>query len=61
VSDQCEWTWRQSKLLNAAAEKIIRVGEEVGVTPEEMLKFLDSGGSVRDLVIMVAAKRRGVA
>lgn len=61
MSDQCEWTWRQSKLLNAAAEKIIRVGEEVGVTPEEMLKFLDSGGSVRDLVIMVAAKRRGVA
>ncbi len=51
---------RQMK-LNAAAEKIIRVGEEVGVMPEEMLKFLDSGGSVRDLVIMVAAKRRGVA
>jgi prepilin signal peptidase PulO-like enzyme (type II secretory pathway) len=54
-----KWTHRETELLDGAVEKIVRVGEEVGVTPEEMVAYLDSGCSVRDLLTMLAAKRSG--
>jgi len=56
-----KWTHRDTELLDAAVEKIVRVGEKVGVTPEEMVAFLDSGCSLRDLLIILAAKRSGAA
>jgi hypothetical protein len=56
-----QWTRRETELLNAAVEKIVRVGEEVGLTPEDIIAFLESGCSVRDLLVMLAAKRSGAA
>jgi len=56
---QHQWTPRETELFNAAVDKIIRVGEEVGVTPEEMVALLDSGCSIRDLLVMLVAKRTG--
>jgi hypothetical protein len=61
MSDQRQWTRRETELLNAAVEKLLRVAEEVGVSPEDMIVFLDSGCSVRDLLIFLASKRSGVA
>jgi hypothetical protein len=60
IPDQ-RWMARETELLNAAVEKIVTVGEEVGLTPEDMIAFLDSGCSVRDLLVMLAAKRSGAA
>jgi hypothetical protein len=60
IPDQ-RWTARETELLNAAVQKIVTVGEEVGLTPEDMIAFLDSGCSVRDLLVMLAAKRSGAA
>lgn len=62
MSDQRQWTRRETELLNVAAvEKLLQVAEEVGVSPEDMIAFLDSGCSVRDLLIFLASKRSGVA
>ena len=55
------WTRRENELLDAAVEKIVRVGDEVGLTPEDMIALLDSGCTVRDLLIVLAAKRDGAA
>lgn len=57
MSAQSNWTDRETELLNAAVEKIVRAGEEVGLTPEDIIAFLDSGCSVRDLLVMLVAKR----
>jgi hypothetical protein len=56
-----QWTRRETELLETAVEKILQVGEEVGATPEDMIAFLDSGCSIRDLLIFLASKRSGVA
>lgn len=62
MSDQsCPWTERETELLNSAVEKLVRVGEQVGVKPEDMIALLDSGCGIRDLLIFLSAKRSGAA
>jgi hypothetical protein len=39
-----------------AAEKLVRFGQQVGVTPEEMISLLNSGISIRELLAFLAAK-----
>ena len=34
---------RDTLLLKQAVEKLVRFGQQVGVTPEEMISLLDSG------------------
>ena len=48
-------------LLQQAAEKIVRFGQQVGVTPEDMISLLDSGVSIGDLLAFLASKTSGVA
>jgi hypothetical protein len=48
-------------LLEQAVEKVVRVAEQVGVTPEEIISLLDSGISIRDLLAFLASKRLGFA
>jgi hypothetical protein len=52
---------RETRLLEQAVEKLVLYGRKVGVTPEEMISLLDSGISIRDLLIFLASKTSGVA
>lgn len=45
-------------LLERAAEKVVRFGQQVGVTREDMIQLMDSGISVRDLLAFLASKTR---
>ncbi len=46
-------------LLQQAVEKLVRLGQQVGVGPEEMIALLDSGISVRDLLAFLDWKALG--
>jgi hypothetical protein len=46
-------------LLEQAVERLVRFGEQVGVSPEEMIALLDSGISVRDLLAFLEWKGSG--
>jgi hypothetical protein len=48
-------------LLEQAVEKVVRVAEQVGVTPEEIISLLDSGITIRDLLAFLASKASGIA
>jgi hypothetical protein len=48
-------------LLEQIAEKLVRFGQQVGVTPEEMISLLDSGISIKDLFAFLASKASGAA
>jgi hypothetical protein len=48
-------------LLEQAVEKLVRFGQQVGATPEEMISFLDSGITIRDLLTFLAPKTSGAA
>jgi len=39
----------------------VRFGQQVGVTPEEMISLLDSGISIQDLFAFLASKSSGAA
>jgi hypothetical protein len=39
-----------------AGTSCVRFGQQVGVTPEEMISLLDSGLSVRDLLAFLTSK-----
>jgi len=45
-------------LLQRAVEGLVRFGQQVGVSPEEMISLLDSGISVSDLLAFLKGKRR---
>ncbi len=47
--------------LRQAVEKVVRVAQQVGVTPEEIVSLLDSGISIPDLLAFIASKSAGVA
>jgi hypothetical protein len=47
--------------LQQAVEKLVRFGQQVGVTPEEMISLLDSGISIRDLLAFLSSKTSGAA
>lgn len=42
--------------LQRALEKLVRYGEQVGVSPEEMIQFLESGMSVTQLLQYLSGK-----
>jgi hypothetical protein len=48
-------------ILQQAVEKLVRFGQRVGVTPEEMISLLDSGISIRGLLAFLASKSSGAA
>ena len=48
-------------LIEKVADKLVRFGQLVGVTPEEMISLLDSGSSIDDLVALLVSKRSGAA
>jgi len=52
---------RDTLLLEQAVERLVRFGQQVGVTPEEMISLLDSGISIRDLLVFLASKNSGDA
>jgi hypothetical protein len=47
--------------LQQAVEKLVRFGQRVGVTPEDMISLLDSGISIHDLLRFLASKTSGAA
>jgi hypothetical protein len=51
---------KPSECLPSPSLKIVRKAEEVGIRPEDILALLDSGCTVRDLLVLVAAKRKGI-
>jgi hypothetical protein len=48
-------------LLKQVAEKLVWYGQQVGVTPEEMISLLDSGISIKGLFAFLTAKQSGAA
>ena len=52
---------RDAVLLEHVAEKLVWYGQQVGVTPEEMISLLDSGISIKDLFAFLASKASGAA
>ena len=52
---------KDAVLLERVAEKLVRYGQQVGVTPEEMISLLDSGISIKDLFAFLASKSSGAA
>jgi hypothetical protein len=47
----------QLSVLEASVDKLVRFGELVGVTPEEMIRLLDSGFTVGELLNYMASRR----
>ena len=50
---------KDTVLLQQALEKVVRFGQQVGVTPEEMISLLDSGMSIGDLLAFLTSKTSG--
>jgi len=46
-------------LLEQVAEKLVRLGQQVGVTPEQIISLLDSGMSIHDLLAFLASRSSG--
>ena len=49
-SDRNDFDEGDAPLLERVVEQLVRSGQQVGVTPEEMISLLDSGISIRDLL-----------
>jgi hypothetical protein len=52
---------QDAQLLEQAAEKLVRFGQQVGVTPEEMISLMDSRVSIKDRLAFLASKLSGAA
>jgi len=50
------WGAHETDLLNRAADKLVCYAQKVGVSPDEMISLLDSGMSIRDLLLFLASK-----
>jgi len=62
LPQNCEdFVEKDAILLEQAAEKLVRFGQQVGVTPDEMISLLDSGIRIRDLLAFLASKTSGAA
>ncbi len=48
-------TAEQEEALTRALAKVVALGEEIGVTTDQMIKMLDSGMSVRELLEYLVA------
>ncbi len=47
---------RDALPLEQATEKLVQFGQQVGVTPKEMISLLDSEISVHDLLVLLSSK-----
>ena len=45
------------QLLQQVADKLVRFAQLVGVAPEQMISLLDSGISIRDLLVFLVSRR----
>ena len=62
LSRNCDvFVEEQRVLLERSVEKIVRFGQQVGVTPEDIISLLDSGISIRDLLAFLPSKTSGIA
>lgn len=52
---------RDALLMEEVAEKLVRFGQRMGMTPEEMISLLDSGISIRDLLAFLVSRCSGAA
>jgi len=43
-------------LLQRAVEKLVRLGQQVCVKPEDIISLLDSGMSIRELLVYLSSK-----
>jgi hypothetical protein len=46
----------QVALLRRAVEKLVRFGEQVAVSPEQMIAMLDSGLCISELLTILASR-----
>jgi hypothetical protein len=51
----------EALLLEKIADRLVRFGQLVGMTPEEIVSLLDSGVSIHDLVAVIVSRRSGSA
>jgi hypothetical protein len=58
VSEPLSFTQRQ--VLERAVAKVVLLGEQVGVTPDQMILLLQSGLTVRELLDYLGARNREV-
>lgn len=49
----------EALLLEQLADKLVRFGQLVGLTPEEMVALLDSGIGIHELLAFLVSKRSG--
>ena len=62
LTQSCEgFVETDAVILQRAVDKLVRYGQQVGVTPEEMISLLDSGFTIRDLLAFLASKTAGSA
>jgi hypothetical protein len=50
------WEREQIPGLSRAVDKLVRFGEQVGVTPEEMVVLLESGMTMRGLLYYLVSQ-----
>ena len=51
-----EFDPEQFQILHSAVDKLVRFGQQVGVSPEEMVLLLDSGMTVRGLLYYLVSQ-----
>jgi hypothetical protein len=60
--NDCEDSAEQDEiLLQRTVDRLVRFGQQVGVSPEEMILLLDSGISVPDLLAFLEWKGSGAS
>ena len=60
-SQPSDFDEKDAILLERVAQKLVWYGQQVGVTPEEMISLLDSGISIKDLLAFLVSKSSGAA
>ena len=61
IPDYGELPEQRRRVLEGAVEKVVRLAQEVGVTPADIVSLLDSGISIPDLLALIASRNPGVA
>jgi hypothetical protein len=61
IPDYEELPEQRRRVLEGAVEKVVRLAQEVGVTPGDIVSLLDSGISIPDLLALIASRNLGVA
>jgi len=62
IRDESEpLTFAQKEALQRAVVKVVKLGEQVGVSADQMIELLESGLTVRELLEYLAARTGEVA